>query len=78
MGRLNDHIKTLVESLVAFQGDHLGARDHDVANALVRNIHHPFKHIAGILVDKLVLSGVADQGQQLFAVFRLGVKKLAQ
>ncbi|MNI82528.1 hypothetical protein D3C73_1392510 [compost metagenome] len=78
MGGLDDDIKTLIQSLVAFQCDHLGPGDHDVANTLVRNVHHPFEHIARIFIDKVVLPGITDQLQQFVAVFWFTVEKLAQ
>ena len=58
-----------VQRLVAFQGNHLGSGDHDVANALVCDVHHPFEHIARIFVDKVVLPGITDQRQQFVTVF---------
>ncbi len=55
MGGFDDHIEALVQSLVTFQGDHLRAGDHDIANALVGDVHNPFEHFARIFVDKVVL-----------------------
>ena len=78
MGGLNDDIKAFVQRLVAFQGNHLGAGDHDVADALVCDVYHPFEHIARIFVDKVVLPGITDQRQQFVTVFRFTVEKLAE
>ncbi len=78
MGGLDDDIKAFVQRLVAFQGNHLGAGDHYVADALVCDVHHPFEHIARIFVDKVVLPGITDQRQQFVTVFRFTVEKLAE
>ncbi|GCW17155.1 hypothetical protein HmCmsJML096_04157 [Escherichia coli] len=78
MGGLDDDIKAFVQRLVAFQGNHLGAGDHDVADALVCDVHHPFEHIARIFVDKVVLPGITDQRQQFVTVFWFTVEKLAE
>ena len=78
VGGFDDHIEALVQRLVAFQGNHLRAGDHDVADALVGDIHYPFEHIARIFVDKVVLPGITDQRQQFITVFRFPVKKLAE
>lgn len=78
MGGLDDNIETFVQRLVAFQGNHLGARDHNIANALVGDVHYAFEHIARIFIDKLVLPGITDQRQQLITVFRFTVEKLAE
>ena len=77
VGALDNHIEALVEGLITFQGDHLRAGDHDIAHALIGDIHDPFEHVARIFVDKLVLPGIADQLQQFITVFRFAVKQLA-
>ncbi|MNE04376.1 hypothetical protein D3C76_1453420 [compost metagenome] len=78
MGRFDDHIEALVQSLVAFQGNHLRAGDHNIANALVGDVHDPFEHFARIFVDKIVLPGITNQLQEFITVFRFTVEKLAQ
>ena len=78
MGGFDDHIEALVQSLVTFQGDHLRAGDHDIANALVGDVHDPFEHFARIFVDKVVLPGITNQLQQFITVFRFAVEKLVQ
>ena len=78
MSRFDNHIEALVQRLVAFQGNHLRAGDHDVADALVGDVHHPFEHFARIFVDKVVLPGITNQLQQFITVFRFAVEKLVQ
>ncbi len=60
VGRFNNHRQALFKALVALQGYHLRARDHNVAHALFGNIQHPFQHVAGVLVDQLFLLRIAD------------------
>ena len=78
MGGFDDHIEALVQGLVTFQGDHLRAGDHDIANTLVSNVHHPFEHFARIFVDKVVLPGITNQLQQFITVLGFAVEKLVQ
>ena len=68
VGGVDNHVRALFQRLVALERHHLGARDHDVAHALLGDIHHAFQHVAGIGIDQVVLFGITDQLDQIATV----------
>lgn len=58
--------------------DHLRTRDHDVPNLQVSHLDGAFDDGQRFAVQQLVLMGLAQQLQQLLAVFRLVGKSLGQ
>ena len=58
--------------LVAADEHHLRPRHHDVAHLQVRDLEHALDHRERIAVDQAALAGIAQHGEQLLAVLRLG------
>lgn len=78
VGGVDNHVRALFQRLVALERHHLGAGDHDVAHALLGDIHHAFQHVASIGIDQVVLFGITDQLDQIATVFGLAVEQLVK
>ena len=63
--------------LIAADGDHLRARDHDVAHPEFGNLEHPFDHLLGLFVDDVALFGILDHADQLMAILGFALKQVA-
>ncbi|MNE19039.1 hypothetical protein D3C80_1121040 [compost metagenome] len=78
VGGFDNHVQALFQRLVTLERHHLGARDHDVAHALLGDIHHAFQHVSGIGIDQVVLLGITDQLYQIATVFGFAVEQLVK
>ena len=67
-----------LQRLITVDGDHLGARDHDVAHPHLGDLQHPFQHLLGIVVDQPALTGQADHLLEVGDIFEIFTEQLAQ